>query len=108
MLIEGYGMFNKKKNSEGFDKLKKSIEEAILIEKGELVPSRVFKIEPLNIAKIRHEINKTQEEFANMLNISISTLRNWEQGRRRPDGAALTLLRIVKANPKYIEEVLLR
>ena len=57
--------------------------------------------------KITFIIIKTQEEFAAMLNISIGTLRNWEQGRRKPDGAALSLLKIVSANPEYVEGILL-
>ena len=77
------------------------------LEKGEIKPSRVFEMESLDIAKIRNKTNKTQEEFAAMLNISIGTLRNWEQGRRKPDGAALSLLKIVKADPQYVEKVLL-
>ena len=98
-------MFRRKKMSdEMFDEFMQSVKEAVLIEKGEMKPSRVFEMESLDIAKIR---NKTQEEFAAMLNISIGTLRNWEQGRRKPDGAALSLLKIVKADPQYVEKVLL-
>ena len=100
-------MFKRKKMSdEMFAELLQSVKEAVLIEKGEIPPARVFEIEPLDIAKIRSNTNKTQEEFASMLNISIGTLRNWEQGRRKPDGAALSLLKIVSANPQYVESVL--
>ena len=100
-------MFKRKKMSdEMFAELLQSVKEAVLIEKGEIPPARVFEIEPLDIAKIRSKPNKTQEEFASMLNISIGTLRNWEQGRRKPDGAALSLLKIVSANPQYVESVL--
>ncbi|UTD07134.1 helix-turn-helix domain-containing protein [Treponema denticola] len=101
-------MFRRKKMSdEMFDEFMQSVKEAVLIEKGEIKPSRVFEMESLDIAKIRNKTNKTQEEFAAMLNISIGTLRNWEQGRRKPDGAALSLLKIVKADPQYVEKVLL-
>ena len=100
-------MFKRKKMSdEMFAELLQSVKEAVLIEKGEIPPSRVFEIAPLDIAQIRSQTNKTQEEFASMLNISIGTLRNWEQGRRKPDGAALSLLKIVSANPQYVESVL--
>lgn len=99
-------MNNKKLNHKEYDMLEQTIKEAILIERGELEPARIFKMKPLNIPKIRKEISKTQEEFADMLNISVKTLRKWEQGRRKPDGAALTLLRIVKADPTYVEKIL--
>ena len=41
-----------------------------------------------------------------MIGVKVGTLRNWEQGRRKPAGAALTLLKIVAANPKYVEQIL--
>ena len=93
--------------NEMFNELKQSIKEAVLIEKGEMQPARVFRLDPSDIATIRNKTNKTQEEFAAMLNISIGTLRNWEQGRRKPDGAALSLLKVVSANPQYVQSVLL-
>ncbi|MHC4821108.1 MAG: helix-turn-helix domain-containing protein [Planctomycetota bacterium] len=46
----------------------------------------------------------TQEEFARALGISVHTLRNWEQGRRRPEGPALALLRIAARHPKVLRE----
>lgn len=90
-----------------FDELKQSLNEAALIEKGEMQASRIFHFEALNINRIRNKTHKTQEEFAAMLNISVGTLHNWEQGRRKPDGAALSLLKVVAANPQYVESVLL-
>lgn len=89
-----------------FAELEQSLKEAVAIKKGEMKPARVFEMEPFDIAKIRGKTNKTQEEFAAMLNISIGTLRNWEQGRRKPDGAALSLLKVVSADPKYVEKIL--
>ena len=97
----------KKMSEEMFSELIQSIKEAGLIEKGELQPARVSGIDALDIAAIRTKTHKTQEEFATMLNISIGTLRNWEQGRRKPDGAALSLLKVVSANPQYVESVLM-
>lgn len=97
----------KKMSDEMFNELMQSIKEAALIEKGELQPARVSVIDALDIAAIRNKTHKTQEEFATMLNISIGTLRNWEQGRRKPDGAALSLLKVVSANPQYVESILL-
>ena len=97
----------KKMSDEMFSELIQSIKEAGLIEKGELPPARVSVIGALDIAAIRNKTHKTQEEFATMLNINIGTLRNWEQGRRKPDGAALSLLKVVSANPQYVESVLM-
>lgn len=98
---------HKKMSDEMFSELIQSIKEAALIEKGEMEPARVSVIDALDIAAIRNKTHKTQEEFATMLNISIGTLRNWEQGRRKPDGPALSLLKVVSADPQYVEKVLL-
>ena len=100
-------MLGKRMSDEMFDELKQSVKEAVLIEKGKIKPSRAFNLNPLDISEIRNKINKTQEEFAAMLNVSVGTLRNWEQGRRKPAGAALSLLKLVSADPQYVKRVLL-
>ena len=41
-----------------------------------------------------------------MIGVKVGTLRNWEQGRRKPNGIALTLLKVVAADPEYVESVL--
>jgi putative transcriptional regulator len=41
-----------------------------------------------------------------MIGVSVATLRNWEQGRRRPEGPALALLRIATRNPRAVEQAL--
>ena len=105
--LEGSIMLKKKMTDEMFGELKQSVKEAILIEKGKIKPSRVFSLNPLDISEIRNKINKTQEEIAAMLNVSVGTLRNWEQGRRKPAGAALSLLKLVSADPQYVKRVLL-
>ncbi len=47
-----------------------------------------------DIVALRNFLGLTQERFASAVGISVHTLRNWEQGRRRPDGPAVALLRI--------------
>ena len=42
----------------------------------------------------------TQVEFARSIDVSLDTVRNWEQGRRGPSGAARTLLRVLDAEPE--------
>lgn len=48
---------------------------------------------------IRERLNLTQEEFAQRLRVSVRTLQDWEQGRRKPTGPALSLLRIADQEP---------
>ena len=57
-----------------------------------------------DIAALRRFVGLTQTQFARAMGISVHTLRNWEQGRRSPDGPALALLRIAARHPRIIRE----
>lgn len=57
-----------------------------------------------DIAALRRFVGLTQLQFAQAMGISVHTLRNWEQGRRRPDGPAVALLRIAARHPRIIRE----
>jgi putative transcriptional regulator len=57
-----------------------------------------------DVASLRRFVGLTQMQFARAMGISVHTLRNWEQGRRRPDGPALALLRIAARHPRIIRE----
>ena len=59
-----------------------------------------------DIAALRNFLRLTQVEFASAMGISVHTLRNWEQGRRHPEGPALALLRIAARHPRIIRESL--
>jgi putative transcriptional regulator len=62
-------------------------------------------IDPVNdIAALRRFAGLTQQEFAEALGISVHTLRNWEQGRRTPEGPALALLRIAARHLRVLRE----
>ena len=51
----------------------------------------------LDVAKVREKTGLSQDRFAGAFAINPSTLRNWEQGRTRPDGAARVLLTVIIA-----------
>jgi DNA-binding transcriptional regulator YiaG len=57
-----------------------------------------------DIAALRTLVGLTQTEFARAIGISVHTLRNWEQGRRQPEGPAVALLRIAARHPRIIRE----
>lgn len=57
-----------------------------------------------DVVVLRRFIGLTQAAFAQALGISIHTLRNWEQGRRKPEGPALALLRIAARHPRILRE----
>ena len=89
-----------------FKKLLQAIDEVRAIRKGTLKPLRVFKFNPIEVKKIRSKLHQSQAEFAHMIGVSVDTLQNWEQGRRRPVGPALALLRVAEAAPKAVLEAL--
>jgi len=63
------------------------------------------KIDPAkDAAVLRRIVGLTQEEFAEALSISVHTPRNWEQGRRHPEGPALALLRVAARHPRVLRE----
>jgi DNA-binding transcriptional regulator YiaG len=57
-----------------------------------------------DVVALRRFTRMTQRAFADALGISVHTLRNWEQGRRRPEGPALALLRIAARHPRVLQE----
>lgn len=54
----------------------------------------------------RTQLKMSQQQFATMLGISVRTLHDWEQGRRKPSGAARTLLKIAASHPEVVREAM--
>ena len=57
-----------------------------------------------DISALRRFVDLTQVDFARAIGISVHTLRNWEQGRRNPEGPALALLKIAARHPRVLRE----
>lgn len=57
-----------------------------------------------DVVALRRFVGLTQVRFAQAMGISVHTLRNWEQGRRLPEGPAIALLRIAARHPRIIRE----
>ncbi len=66
---------------------------------------KVYTPEQLLAIAARQSVNLTQKEFAQLLNVSIDSVQDWEQGRRSPRGAAKTLLRVAKQHPEVLEQI---
>ncbi len=66
---------------------------------------RVYTPEQLLAISARQSVSLTQKEFAQLLNVSIDSIQDWEQGRRSPRGAAKTLLRIAQRHPEVLEQI---
>jgi len=89
-----------------FDKLIASVKQAGKIKRGKSKASRSFDFKPADIKRIRERLDVSQSEFALMIGVSVSTLQNWEQGRRQPDGPARALLKVAAENPEAVAEAL--
>ena len=88
--------------NELFDELLESIQQGGEIIRGKKQPSREFNFDNPDVKAIRGQYGLTQQKFAELLGISIATLRNWEQGRRRPEGPARILLSVAAKHPEAI------
>jgi putative transcriptional regulator len=88
-----------------FEELLESVRQGGQVLRGERKPSRVFVAAEPNARKIRELYGLSQEKFASLLGISVATLRNWEQGRRKPEGAAKVLLRVAAKHPEAVLDV---
>jgi len=92
--------------NEAFEELLTSVRQAGRIRRGTMKPSRVSTFKPADVRAVRAKLGTSQVEFALLIGVSVATLRNWEQGRRTPDGPALALLRVAAKNPKAVIEAL--
>jgi putative transcriptional regulator len=116
-------------NKERFEELCAAIRRAKGVRRGEAAPSRVWQVsrsrdgklrrrqlEPKTyqrerrgewentVADTRSKLQLSQGKFAELLGISVKTLHNWEQGRRKPTGAARVLLRVAARHPEVVLE----
>ena len=91
-----------------FEELLTSVRQAGRIRRGQRKPSRSTTFKPADVKALRTDLGQSQVEFALMIGVSVATLRNWEQGRRSPDGPALALLRVTAQNPEAVVEALHR
>jgi putative transcriptional regulator len=114
-------------NQERFAELSEAIRQAKAVRRGAAAPSRVWNVtrskdgklhrrqlDPKTyqqerraewentLADTRLKLRLSQDKFAELLGISVKTLHNWEQGRRKPTGAARVLLRVASRHPELI------
>lgn len=68
--------------------------------------ARITAVAPNEVASARLVTGLSQGQFAQALCISKRTLQEWEQGRRRPSGAAQALIRIASRHPEVVREAL--
>lgn len=84
------------------------LEEALAWSKGEAVPVKVTHVQvpDVDVSKVRRQMGLSQTQFAMKFGFSPATLRNWEQGRVRPDTPTRVLLAVIAKHPESVEDVL--
>lgn len=88
--------------AELFEELLESVREGGAILRGRRKASREFRIGAADVRELRERYGLSQAKFASLMGISVGTLRNWEQGRRRPEGSARVLLQVVARHPEAV------
>src|SRR5258708_8606639 len=85
-----------------------SLKEAIAWAGGADVPVRVTKVQvpTIDVRAVRQKLGLSQSEFAAKFGFQAATLKNWEQGRTRPDGPARVLLAVIASHPEAVEDAL--
>jgi len=88
-----------------FNELAASVREGGAMLRGEAEPSRTFVVDGPNIKRLRATYQLSQATFAALFGISVATLRNWERGRRTPEGPARILLQVAAKHPQAVWNV---
>jgi putative transcriptional regulator len=95
-------------SKKAFDKIAAGLTDAIAISKGEADPStyRVHAPADIDVLKIRRAMGLTREAFAMRFGLQLGTVRDWEQRKRRPEGAARVLLSVIEKEPEAVTRAL--
>ena len=86
------------------------LDQAIAWSKGDSTRGRVTLVEvpEVDVQKVRRKMGLSQAGFASKFGFSPATLRNWEQGRSRPDAPTRVLLAVIAKHPEAVEDVLVK
>ncbi len=88
-----------------FEELLESVKQGGKILKGKIKARRIFRLEKPDVKGIRKELGLSQAQFARWMGISVATLKNWEQGRRHPEGPARVLLGVAALHPEILPNI---
>lgn len=84
------------------------LEQAISWTQGANDRARVtlVQVPDVDVRRVRQGMGLSQIQFATKFGLPPATLRNWEQGRARPDAPTRVLLAVIAKHPKTVEDVL--
>ncbi len=86
--------------TKAFKSIMAGLEDALAYAEGDTSRAKVHKIEVMDVKAVRKKTGLSQSKFAAVFKIPVGTLRNWEQGRRQPEGPAIALLHIIDKEPE--------
>lgn len=90
-----------------FNELDANLKKAVKVAKGTKAPASVYVVlAPKEIKAIRASVKMSQAVFARSFQLSLDTVKGWEQGKRKPDAAAANFLRLIMADPEYVQRTL--
>jgi len=78
-----------------FDSIKAGLSEALAHAQARHTLVREHRIDRVDVRQLRAKIGLTQKQFSAKFGISLPTLRQWQRGDRKPQGAALVLLNVI-------------
>jgi putative transcriptional regulator len=94
-------------SNDAFERIMTGLNEALAHARGDEVPElRLHVPKTIDVAAIRRRTGLSQAAFSARIGVPVSTLRNWEQGRRMPEGPARVLLAMLDRNPRVVEQTL--
>jgi putative transcriptional regulator len=94
------------KDTENFDRIMSGLGEVLDIVERRAKPAAVYVPAEIDVRAIRQARKMSQEAFAARYGFKVSTLRDWEQKRRRPEASARILLRVIERHPEAVEDAL--
>ncbi|MET3605792.1 putative transcriptional regulator [Sphaerotilus sulfidivorans] len=89
-----------------FESIRQELKEAAAHAQGETAGVKVYEPTTVDVAAVRARLGLTQNQFAARFGFSVATLRHWERGDRRPQGAALVLLNLIEREPQAVMRAL--
>ncbi len=93
------------------DSIRRGLKDAIAYARGDNSRGHetvVYVPERVDVTALRRRLGLTQERFAARYGFKLATVRDWEQGRRRPGGPARVLLSVIDREPEAVERALTR
>jgi putative transcriptional regulator len=88
------------------ESIRQGLKEAAVHARGDATGVNAYEPTAVDVATVRARLGLTQDQFAARFGFSVATLRHWERGDRRPQGAALVLLNLIEREPQAVMRAL--